>query len=38
MYASSYVADPEKRGPGFVTGFAATAILLLGGLLGALFH
>jgi len=38
MYASAYVADPEKRGPGFVTGYVATAILVLGGLIGALLN
>ena len=36
LYARGYIADPEKRGTGFITGFVATLILLLGGLLGAL--
>ena len=37
LYARGYIADPEKRGTGFITGFIATIILLVGGLLGALF-
>jgi len=37
IYARAYIADPEKRGPGFITSFAASLILLLGGLIGALF-
>jgi glutathione S-transferase len=37
LYARGYVADPEKRGVGFLTGLAASNVLLLGGLLGALF-
>lgn len=37
LYARGYLADPEKRGAGFITGFAASSLLLLGGLLGALF-
>jgi uncharacterized MAPEG superfamily protein len=36
IYAKSYVEDPEKRGLGFGLGFAATAVLVLGGLIGAL--
>jgi uncharacterized MAPEG superfamily protein len=36
LYARGYVADPEKRGPGFLIGFVATLVLLLGGLGGAL--
>lgn len=36
LYVQGYVADPAKRGPGFLAGFAATAVLLLGGLIGAL--
>ena len=35
LYGRGYVADPERRGPGFIVGFAATAVLLLGGLAGA---
>jgi glutathione S-transferase len=35
LYARGYVADPEKRGTGFLIGFAATLALLLGGLVGA---
>ena len=36
IYAKGYVADPEKRGPGFLIGFVANAVLLIGGLIGAL--
>lgn len=36
LYASGYIADPASRGTGFLTSFAATVILLIGGLLGAL--
>lgn len=37
LYARSYVADPETRGVGFGIGAVANVLLLLGGLLGALF-
>jgi glutathione S-transferase len=37
LYARGYVADPERRGTGFIVGFAASAVLLLGGLAGALW-
>lgn len=37
LYARGYVADPEKRGPGFGLSFGANAILTLGALIGALF-
>jgi glutathione S-transferase len=33
-YALSYYRDPEARGPGFMTGFASAAVLLVGALLG----
>jgi glutathione S-transferase len=33
-YALSYYRDPEARGPGFITGFASAAVLLVGALLG----
>ena len=36
IYARAYLADPEKRSAGFLIGFAASNVLLLGGLLGAL--
>jgi glutathione S-transferase len=35
-YAISYYADPEKRGPGFLIGFLANAILVVGSLYGAI--
>jgi len=37
IYARSYVADPATRGTGFVIGFTANVILVLGSLFGALF-
>jgi uncharacterized MAPEG superfamily protein len=37
VYTRSYVADPASRGTGFIIGFAATAVLVLGALFGALF-
>jgi uncharacterized membrane protein YecN with MAPEG domain len=36
LYARGYVADPAKRGPGFLLTIAANAVLLLGGIIGAL--
>jgi uncharacterized membrane protein YecN with MAPEG domain len=38
IYAKTYVSDPSKRTVGFVTGFLATAILLFGGLGGAVYR
>jgi glutathione S-transferase len=38
LYAIAYQRAPEARGPGFVIGFAASAILLLGALLGAIVN
>jgi glutathione S-transferase len=35
IYLRGYVEDPEKRGPGFLIGFLATFVLLLGSLIGA---
>lgn len=37
LYARNYIADPKSRGLGFGIGFGANALLLLGGLVGALF-
>jgi len=37
VYARSYVADPASRGTGFMIGFSAVVILVLGALLGAIF-
>ena len=36
LFARGYVADPAKRGPGFVTSYLANAVLVLGGLIGAI--
>jgi glutathione S-transferase len=38
MYARAYVADPKKREMGVVLTVVASAILLLGGLIGAIVH
>ena len=35
IYAITYVADPAKRTVGFLLGFLANTVLLLGGLYGA---
>ena len=35
-YSGSYVKEPERRTPGFVTGFLAQMVLILGGLVGAI--
>ena len=37
LYVRGYIADPEKRGLGFGIGFVANALLLLGGLAGAIY-
>jgi glutathione S-transferase len=37
VYARGYVADPEKRTAGFLIGYLANAVLLLGGLVGAIW-
>jgi uncharacterized MAPEG superfamily protein len=36
LYLRGYVADPEKRGPGFAISALANVILVLGGLAGAI--
>lgn len=36
IYRGSYLKDPSSRGPGFGIGMIATAILLFGGLVGAI--
>ncbi len=38
FYAYSYLRDPETRGPGFIVGFAASLVLLIGALIGAVAH
>ena len=35
MYAVAYVADPAKRTMGFVTGYLANVVLVLGSIFGA---
>ena len=35
VYYRGYVADPSKRGTGFLIGFLAQAVLLLGAIIGA---
>ena len=36
LFARGYVADPARRGPGFVLSYIANAVLVLGGLIGAI--
>ena len=36
IYAATYVKDPASRAVGFLIGFAGNAILVIGGLIGAL--
>lgn len=38
IYLRAYVADPASRTVGFVIGYLANAILILGGLIGAIAH
>ena len=38
LYARGYVQDPAKRGPGFLLTMLANAILVLGGLIGAVLR
>ena len=38
LYSSGYVADPKQRSTGFGLSMVSSALLLLGGLLGALVH
>jgi glutathione S-transferase len=35
LYARGYIADPAKRGTGFIISFVSSLLLLLGGLIGA---
>jgi len=35
-FARGYVADPAKRGPGFILTFIPNTVLVLGGLIGAI--
>lgn len=37
LYVRGYIADPEKRGQGFLIGFVANVLLLLGGLAGVIY-
>ena len=36
LFARGYVADPARRGPGFILSYIANAVLVLGGLIGAI--
>jgi uncharacterized MAPEG superfamily protein len=36
LYLRGYVAEPDKRGAGFLIGFLASTALLLGSLVGAI--
>jgi uncharacterized membrane protein YecN with MAPEG domain len=36
LFARGYVADPAKRGPGFILTYLSNAVLALGGLAGAI--
>lgn len=36
LYANAYVRDPEKRGPGMLLGFVASAVLLVSAFVGAI--
>lgn len=36
LYVQGYIADAEKRGTGFLIGFVANVVLLIGGLIGAI--
>lgn len=38
LYALGYYKAPEKRGPGFGISFLATAVLLIGGLVGVVMQ
>jgi glutathione S-transferase len=38
VYARLYVAEPKRRGAGVALSAAATLVLLLGGLIGAVVH
>ncbi len=38
LYAVTYARAPESRGPGFIVGFVATVLLLLGGLAGLVYE
>ena len=36
LFARGYVADPARRGPGFILSYIPNAVLVLGGLAGAI--
>jgi glutathione S-transferase len=38
LYARSYARDATKRGPGFIIGFGAAVLLLLGGIIGVVYR
>ena len=38
LYARGYISAAEKRGPGMMVSFLASAVLVLGGLIGAIVN
>jgi glutathione S-transferase len=38
LYARGYIADPAKRGPGFLLTLIANGVLVIGGLVGAVLR
>ncbi len=38
LYARGYIADPARRGPGFLLTLLANGVLLIGGLVGAVLR
>jgi uncharacterized membrane protein YecN with MAPEG domain len=36
LFAHGYVADPARRGPGFILSYLSNVILVVGGLIGAI--
>ncbi len=38
LYFNLYIGDPDKRGPGVLIGMLATAVLVIGSLIGAILR